>query len=172
MKTIKNYTTFVNESKTNLYEETTNDIKTVADLLVKGGFEQEDEWYFTIDTPFIVTPDAKNEEWKTKISLVLFTDLLSYSSNYKEEYKSVGQQLTPWVVCRTEIENGQEHEEIKKILEWLKNKIEESTKLKPFQDEDAYLMYWKKEEGKDYTKYSCFINPSYPEGWWENHTLE
>lgn len=38
MKNIKGYTQFINESKTNLYEETTNDIKTVSDLLVKGGF--------------------------------------------------------------------------------------------------------------------------------------
>lgn len=119
-----------------------------------------------------MTPDAKNEEWKTKISLVLFIDLLAYSENYSDNYKSVGQQLTPWVVCRTEIENGSKHEEIKKILEWLKNKIVESTKLKPFQDEDAYLMYWKSEEANGYTKYSCYINPSYPDGWWENHTIE
>ena len=140
MKTIKNYINFINESKTNLYEETNNDIKYVADLLVKGGFKQEDEWYFTIDTPFVVTPDAKNDEWKTKVSLVLFTDLLAYSENYSDNYKSVGQQLTPWVVCRTEIQNGPKHEEIKNILEWLKNKIVESTNLKLFQDEDAYLI--------------------------------
>ena len=172
MKTIKNYNDFINESKTNLYEETNNDIKYIADKLVKGGFTQEDEWYFTIDTPFLVTPDAKNEEWKTKISLVLFTDLLAYSENYSDNYKSVGQQLTPWVVCRTELEGERKHEEVKTILEWLKNKIVESTKLKPFQDEDAYLMYWKSEEANGYAKYSCYINPSYPDGWWENHTIE
>ena len=169
MKHIKNFDGYINESKTNLYQETTNEIDEVVKQLVNGGSKEEDLHYLLFDTPFLINPDSKNESYKKQIGVVLFVKLLSYSHNVNGN-ENVGYQLTPWIACRISLNTN---DNLKEILNWVKDKIESSTKLKLFMDEDATYMHWKEDShNDDYTEYTCYINPSYPEGWWENHTLE
>lgn len=52
------------------------------------------------------------------------------------------------------------------------NEILEKIGLHRFKDEDAEgfgLVITEDEYGK---KAICFVNPDFPEGWWENHTLD
>ena len=58
------------------------------------------------------------------------------------------------------------------LLKWIISLLEKSG-YKPFMDEDASWNHWREEEKNNgFTEYSCFVNPDYPEGHWENHALE
>lgn len=125
-------------------------------------FQMADDHYFEVKVPFVTNPDARNEEWKTKIGLVFYPELLSYG--YGDDSIT-----TPWICVRFELEspdNDTERDLCKWIVESLK-----SAGYKPFYDEDAFRGYYKKEERKGYNQYKCYVNPNYPDGYWENHTL-
>jgi hypothetical protein len=39
-------------------------------------------------------------------------------------------------------------------------------------DEDARFNHWKENKGKGFSEYTCYVNPSYTKGHWENHALD
>ena len=121
-------------------------------------FKWSDDHYFEVKTPFLINVDAKNEEWRTKLGLVFYPELLSYNN-----------QTTPWICVRFELE-GYDSETVRDLCKWLVQKFKD-VGLYPFMDEDSTWNYFRMEEKRGYTKYKMFVNPSYPKGYWENHTL-
>ncbi len=165
MKHIINFDNYLNESKVNISEEMDKEISDLMEALLKNEeFEMFDEGYIEIKTPFEINPDSKNPEWKNKVGMVFFPELLTYGN--RDEV-----QRTPWIACRISLEGERDELKDGELLKWLISMIEKSG-YKPFMDEDARWNHWKEEKKNGYTEYSCFVNPDYPEGHWENHTLE
>jgi len=143
-------------------------------------FKRADLHYVEVSTPFLINPDSRNEEWKNKTGIVFYPELLSYRDHYIERgdpdkdpagsrnYRA-NDVTVPWICVRFEIEG--EFPEIKDLLKWMISKFKEAG-YPPFMDEDATFNHFKKEERRGgYTQFKMYVNPSYPEGMWENHTL-
>lgn len=150
--------------KINIAHDIEKEIQSITEKLIKNYPDtvQSDIGYVEVSTPFLTNPDARNEEWKTKIGLVFYPELLSYSENREEV-------TVPWICVRLELETGNPEIE-RDLLKWISDRFTEID-LKPFYDEDAYCNRWRKEEKKGWNKYRMYINPDYPQGYWENHTL-
>jgi hypothetical protein len=150
--------------KINIAKEIEKEIQSIIEILIKKYPDtvQSDIGYVEISTPFLTNPDARNEEWKTKAGLVFYPELLNYSENREEA-------TVPWICVRLELENVNNNTE-RDLLKWISNRFSE-VNLKPFYDEDSYLNNWRKEENRGWNKYRMYINPDYPDGYWENHTL-
>lgn len=150
--------------KTNIAALAEKEIQTIIEKLIKTYTDtvQSDVGYIEISTPFVTNPDARNEEWKTKIGLVFYPELLSYSEEKEEA-------TVPWICVRLELENTDPKIE-GDLLKWITNRFSEIN-YKPFYDEDSYRGNWRKEERRGWNKYKMYINPDYPEGYWANHTL-
>lgn len=165
---LRKYSDFLNESKIDVAKEVDGEIETlINDLLKNKECTQVDDGYLEIETPFELNPDSKNPEWKNKTGMVFFPELLSYGS--KENAGNV--QRTPWICCRITLEGERDEKQTFELLKWLVSLIKKSG-YTPFMDEDATANHWMEEKKKGWTEYSCFVNPSYPEGHWENHALE
>ena len=143
-------------------------------------FKQADLHYVEVQTPFVTNPDSRNEEWKTKMGIVFYPDLLSYRDTYikrgnpeiHEASNSVyraSNVTVPWICVRFELE-GEANNISRDLCKWLVDIFKEIG-YRPFMDEDASFMHFRKEEKRGYTKYKMYVNPDYPEGYWENHTL-
>jgi hypothetical protein len=169
MKKVKLFEAFVTESTVNLHADRQREIQTVIDLLTKDpAIQQVDEGYVELTTPFEIHKDIKNEAYKNTLGIVIYYELLSYAYNYKDEKQIAS--LTPWVAMRITLEN-EDTEFTKEMADFLKEKIETTTSLKLFMDEDATFMHWSKNPRGGYTEYTCYVNPDLADGWWENHTL-
>ncbi len=129
-------------------------------------FEWVDDYYVEVDTPFLTNPDARNTEWKTKIGLVFYPELLTYRdpANFPEKDCTV-----PWICVRLELETPTPELE-RELLPWLVEVFGEID-YAPFHDEDSFRGYFKKEEKRGWNKYKMYVNPSYPKGYWQNHVL-
>jgi hypothetical protein len=151
--------------KINIYEESEKEINQIIDRLTlhDPNFKQVDGDYLEVKTPFLIQPDAKNDEWKPKIGLVFYPELLSYGS------RSSGFEINPWVCVSFELETKDMiiHRE---LCKWFVEKFK-AIGLRPFMDEDATWNHYKKDERKGYTRYKLYVNIDYPNGYWENHTL-
>lgn len=150
---------------TNIYEESQKEIDQIIDRLTlhDPNFQQVDEHYLEVKTPFLVNPDARNDEWKPKVGIVLYPELLSYGS------RSAGKFITPWICVRFELETKDMtiHRE---LCKWFVEKFK-AIGLRPFMDEDATWNHYRKEERNGYTKYKLYVNLDQPNGYWENHVL-
>jgi hypothetical protein len=144
----------------NIQPEIDQEIRKVMETLSEmySEFSVSDDHYFEVLTPFLINPDSRNEEWKNKIGLVFYPELLSYAN-----------QTTPWICVRFELE-GYDNEFSRDLCKWIVEKFKQAG-YPPFMDEDSTWNYFQREETKGYTKYKMFINPSYPKGYWENHAL-
>ena len=153
-----------NSMEINILKEANEEITMIIDRLElhDPNFKQIDEHYVEIKTPFLINPDSKNDEWKPKLGIVLYPELLTYGN--REE-----STITPWICVRFELETKDQtiHRE---LCKWIVEKMK-SIGLRPFMDEDATWNHYTKKEHKGYTTYKLYINPSYPQGYWENHTL-
>lgn len=162
------YEQFIAESKTDLAPEMANEIEELIVKLCDKGANREDTHYITYDTPYEITPGSAHPK---HLGIVFYTDLISYSDT-EDKNKAVGYVLQPWIACRISLDNVERsHEDVKTILDWVVKKVEEIG-LKPFMDEDASYNHWNRKEASDYTEYTMYVNPSYPDGVWENHTIE
>ena len=149
----------------NISQETEEDIeKIVGRLLTMSEFKKIDEWYLEVKTPFITYPDSNNDEWKTKIGFSLYPELLTYYE------KGIGDSIVPWICCKFEFEGMSEKMEYD-LLKWITAKFKECL-IFPFKDEDAVSYHFIKEPRKRYNIYKMYVNLDYPEGYWENHTLD
>ena len=156
----------VNESKINIAEELDDEISDIIGSLLKNDCcYQADTGYIEIKTPFELNPDSKNQEWINKVGMVFYPELLTYTEDGKDT-------KTPWIACRMELENIKDEQIIGELLKWMIELIKKSG-YKPFMDEDAKWNHWKVDNShNDWAEYTCYINPSYPDGYWENHAIE
>jgi hypothetical protein len=147
----------------NIAEQVEKEISLIMDRLVlhDPNFEVVDNSYLEVKTPFLINPDSRDDEWKPKIGVVLYPELLTY--NFGQQY------VTPWICVRFELETKDMtiHRE---LCKWFVDKFK-AIGIEPFMDEDATWNHYKKEERNGYTKYHLYVNPDYPNGHWENHTL-
>lgn len=168
MKNILNFNNFINESLVNIAPELDSEIETLIDAILKNPeCNQVDDGYLEITTPFELNPDAKNRDWVNKTGMVFYPELLAYGDPEAENKV----RRTPWISCRVSIEGEKSDELVGNLLKWLVELIKKSG-YTPFMDEDAKWNHWKEEKGNGWVEYSCYVNPSYPKGYWENHTLE
>ncbi len=141
-------------------------------------FRTTDSHYMEVATPFLINPDSRNEEWKNKMGVVFYPKLLSYLDSYIErgdpEKDPVGSRnyksknvTVPWICVRVCFESEVQERE---ILKWLVSKFKE-IEYPPFMDEDATFNHFRKTERRGFNDFEMYVNPSYPEGMWENHTL-
>jgi hypothetical protein len=147
----------------NIAEQVEKEISLIMDRLVlhDPNFEVVDNSYLEVKTPFLINPDSRDDEWKPKIGVVLYPELLTY--NFGQQY------VTPWICVMFELETKDMtiHRE---LCKWFVDKFK-AIGMEPFMDEDATWNHYKKEECNGYTKYHLYVNPDYPNGHWENHTL-
>jgi len=173
---LKSLKEFINESKINIAPELDKEIEELINSICKNPkCNQIDLGYVEMEIDWEVNPNSNNEEWKRKIGIVFFPELLSYGD--PERNNKV--QRVPWIACRLTLDsdssvyvNGEEDQDVTgEILKLVLDNIK-GAGYKPFMDEDATWNHWKREQKKYYTEYTCFVNPSYPDGFWENHALE
>jgi hypothetical protein len=165
---LRSYSNFINESKIDIASEVDGEIETlISDMLKNKECEQVDTGYLEIETPFIINPDSNNKEWINKTGMVFYPELLTYGNSDR----SGKVQRTPWIACRVSIEGEKTDAEMKELLNWLVSLIKKSGYI-PFMDEDARFNHWKENKGKGFSEYTCYVNPSYPKGHWENHALD
>ena len=151
----------INESLINVNEDLDFEIEDLERKMCEHDeCERVDNGYIEIVTPFELNPDSKNPDWINKVGMVFYPELLSYAD-----------QTTPWIACGIEVEGKQDEDMLRDLLKYLIDLIEKSG-YKPFMDEDAFCNHWKKDERPEWTNYKCYVNPSYPDGYWENHCLE
>ena len=168
MKHLVQFDSFLNESKINISEDLDQEIQDLTEAFLKNPeCDQVDDGYIEIETPFEINPNSNNPDWKNKVGMVFYPELLTYG-----EGKSGKVQRTPWICCRISLEGKKENSMVGDLLKWIISLLEKSG-YKPFMDEDASWNHWREEEKNNgFTEYSCFVNPDYPEGHWENHALE
>lgn len=158
----------------NINPEIDSEISELIEKLEKHSpdFRHEDGHYMEFKTPYLTNPDSRNEEWKNKIGIVFYPELLSYTDRYVDpETNKVGRRVhvtTPWICVRFELEGNQVIS--MDLCKWLVSIFKE-IRYAPFMDEDATYNYFSKSERRAYTQYKMYVNPSYPDGWWENHAL-
>jgi len=173
---LKSFKEFISESKVNIAPELDTEITSLVDKLCQNPkCKQVDLGYIEMEIDWEVNPNSQNPDWKNKIGMVFYPDLLSYG----DPDRSNKIQRVPWIACRFSLDkessayvNGQEDQDVtceilKRVLDIIK-----TTGLKPFMDEDSFWNHWKREQKKDYTEYTCYVNLSYPDGFWENHVIQ
>jgi len=164
MKKIESFEQFANrvtESLINVNDDMDFEIDALQDKMCQlPECERVDNGYIEIKTPFELNPGSRNPEWLNKVGMIFYPELLSYAD-----------QTTPWIACRIEVEGKPEESMVGDLLKYLIGLLETSG-YKPFMDEDSAWNHWKKDERADWTNYKCYVNPSYPDGYWENHCLE
>lgn len=92
-------------------------------------------------------------------TLVIYPTLLEYTNKAEIWYK-----------CRV---RDIEDRYLEYICDFFKNTVFSQLPWKPFHDEDAKFGYFShKQDRHQKHEIAFFINPSYPEGAWENHAIE
>jgi hypothetical protein len=127
---------------TDISKTTDKEIQEIIEKLKAIGYKQEDECYVS----------------KGKLGLVLYPALLCYSN-----------AIVPWISVKMGFENI---DESNARLIALALKIElESIGYTPFKDEDAFAGCASIERHPHWIEIKLYINPDFPNGLWENHTL-
>jgi len=158
--------------KIDIAKTTDNEIQDIIGKLIKKEeYNQVDEAYLEVQTPFLINPNSRNESWKTKIGFVLYPELLSYCT--RDEKRKTEWVTVPWICVKIEIEDSEYVTDESKQRELCKWAVAELTEAgyTPFHDEDAFAGYFKKDDRKGYVTFKMYINPDFPDGYWSNHTL-
>jgi len=138
------------------------EIQEIMSQLIEKGFKQIDEGYIEIDSPISNKLNAGK-----KIGLVLYPELLSY-------YNGKDWITVPWICVKTTISHDAMFYDTnlaKEVGEWMIEKFK-TIGYSPFKDEDAFGGHFKREETDDgFTELNMYINPSFKDGYWSNHTL-
>jgi len=116
-----------------------------------------------------------------KLILVTYGELLGYGYVWQEgrgacdSRKTRSEEVvTPWLACRIELQGNQSTKGHSDVLKALKDWAYDKMPWRPFYDEDATYGIFRittSPYGRDETRYTFYVNPDYPTGWWENHTL-
>lgn len=151
--------------KIDLSSKIDEEISIIVNRLVSNNWVQEDVSYVRKDLGFVLNSTFKN---KNHIALCLFPKILFF--NKKAEV---------WIQCRLSFEydynyrsNFYKDSRIEKICSTI---IEEfmDINLTPFYDEDAFRYFFTKPNVKHnkFIDISFFVNIDYPNGFWQNHTI-
>lgn len=169
----------------NLRNELNLDIETIVKMFIEDGWVQEDEAYILKDCGIETHPGARNVDYRTKLSITFSPELLHYSESHtpstydlSKAKKTLQHTTTPWIKGSILIRDDEtvtrpsDNERLREVAKWLKTEILKMP-IKPFHDEDAYMGYFKRpEKTSEFIRLSFYMNPSYPEGYWQNHTIE
>ena len=150
----------------NIATSTDKEIEEVISKLKAKGHYQEDEMCMRIETPFVVNPDLK-EDRRNRIFLVFYPELLSYY------HKTDGWVTIPWICAKYNVLGPKEFDDNfqRELCKWTSDLMKEIG-YKPFYDEDAFNGHFSKNrKGEEDIEFKMYINPSFPEGYWSNHTL-
>lgn len=148
--------------KQDISTQTDQEIGEIIKKLKDNGWEQEDISY--------ISKLVNNK----KIEMVLYPELLSYYSDYDRRYVTV-----PWICVKYEyylddMKKGDISKNSLTITEGATNemiKAFEDIGIKPFYDEDAPQRHFNINRHLDEITLKMYVNPSYPNGIWQNHTL-
>jgi len=138
--------------KLNLGPEIDREGAVIIEKFVEAGWTQE-------DTAFVTRTLGGVRQ-----HLVIIPRLLWYTAD--EDIP----QVVVWYALRCAWDASEE--DIREIhapamVEWLK-----AVGLTPFKDEDAgMLTHFRRLPDQEWPTFDCYVNPSYPKGLWENHTL-
>lgn len=111
--------------------------------------------------------DCNAYQWNCEGGVIVYINLLPeflfYFNDHVEE-----NTMTMWVKCQVQCKQEDLDVTVLKFKE-----LFSALPYKPFKDEDAYYGYFSrpKTDVDGFTKIAFFLNPDYPSGWWENHTL-
>lgn len=141
--------------KTNIANTTDKEIQDIISALSKRGFDQVDEGYVEVYSPFKVNDS-------NTLGMALYPKLLSYHDG--KDWVTI-----PWICIRMEVEDTNEDLH-RKIVKWAVSEFTEAG-YPPFKDEDAFAGYSTKEEHKGWVKLMIYVNPDFPKGFWSNHAL-
>jgi len=152
----------------NITKETDKEIFEIIEKLKQQGHYQEDEMCMRIETPFVINPDLR-EDRRNRIFMVLYPELLSY---YHETDKWV---TVPWICARYQVSGDGSFDEKsqRELCKWTSDLMKEIG-YKPFYDEGAFNGHFSKNKratGDKDIEFKMYINPSFPDGYWSNHTL-
>lgn len=164
--------------KTNITKPIDEEVRFFCEKFKEIGWKQEDVGYLIKDIGFTTYPDSRNEEWKTSIGITIYPELLSYYSD-EQRHRGFGWIYEIWLAVRTtvnideNVDNQQDGEILRNVADYLLSEIEKIG-WKSFKDEDAFKGYFSRPEiNKNLGSVSinCYLNKSYPNGYWSNHTL-
>jgi hypothetical protein len=130
-------------------------------------------------TPYEVNPVANNEEYKYGSAIYVSPEFLSYFYVKNKDRKNGKYVLIPWLKCTFSVSYDktakypQDEKRVRDIVGWVREHIVDKMPYKAFYDEDAYAgnFSWKKKDNARFLEFSFYVNPDYPEGYWENHVL-
>lgn len=156
----------------NLYPAMMEQLDYFIKKFISIGYKQEDLHYLMRNTNIITHPNSRNEKFKTQFGMSLYTELLSYAEDKKY-------MLTPWICCSItvtpeDIKYQMDSERLRSVGKLIQDDLKELG-LKAFFDEDAFLYNFSRPElhkDLDSVKIKFYLNKHYPEGYWENHTIE
>jgi len=167
----------------NLLGEVISDIEKVIKMFTDIGWSRVDENIIEKNCGLELFPDAKDSR-KSIMTIYFKPSLLEYTEvSMNSVYdlvlskKTTMSTLTPWIegsILVYDDESTKYISQNERIIEAGKyiKEIIKSLPVKPFHDEDAFLGYFKRpEKNSEFVRFSFYINPSYKEGYWENHTL-
>jgi hypothetical protein len=164
------------------------DTQQIIHVFTQLGWNQEDCAYLSQEIPYdpeILTNIEISKFFPNQnligfyLGLTIYPQLLSYDYALREGFSGdkVGSISTieVWQACRVSGWELESRETIPSpILNHLiKDQIFEPLKtvIKPFKDEDAIYGYFQESRFDSTQELVFFLNPDYPNGWWENHTL-
>lgn len=157
----------------NLYPAMMEQLDYFIKKFISIGYKQEDLHYVERDTTDIVIhPDATNLSYKHKFGMGLYPELLQYTEKREDV-------ITPWICCRinispVDIVTSIDDIRLKKLTEFIKEDLK-AAGLKAFYDEDGFRGNFTRplanNRGDEITL-KFYLNKDYPDGYWQNHTLD
>lgn len=148
------------------------EISEIAEKLQTIGWKVVDKGYITKNIGISTNPDARKEEWKTSLGLGMWPQLLTY-------HDGISWVTIPWICIQLGISSDdsvkypEDSKRLKEVCDFILNEFRKIN-LKPFFDEDAYRNHFSKPQVKQnlgQTICKLYVNPSFPDGVWSNHTL-
>lgn len=153
--------------ETNIAKVTDLEIEQIIKKLTKKGYDQVDEAYVEVESPFTICEDCPNKKREKILGMALYPELLSYTGDKNNDWLTV-----PWICVNIELEGHHLMDEKKQreIVKWVAEEFK-SINLSPFMDEDAFANHATRNEHKGWVELKLYINPDFPEGHWSNHAL-
>ena len=111
-------------------------------------------------------PGIKDMTETMHLGIVVIPRILYYSDRSNR-----GDQAVVWMKCRFE---SQSSDDLEIMIKHIKEEVIPKLPWKPFYDEDAHRNNFSRPHQDRHGDWIAgfYLNPDYPKGWWENHTIE
>jgi hypothetical protein len=163
MKHLQNFQTFLFEFNLDISSVIDKEIAALISRLAENSdVEMVDDGVVEIKTPSEINAGSGKDG--ASIFMDFSPDLLRYRGPSGKD------ELVPWIKCSITLEGQQFPSTLRDLLNHLADLLK-SAGYTPFKDEDALHQHWRQESGKGYNVYSCFVNPDFPQGYWQNHAI-